>query len=128
MVNCGGYFGVVCVLFGVYSGDLGWLSQRCDKNAQCSGRSSKSDAKVQKIFNICKFWRLKNIEKYIKVVERNGKDEKSKLGEVAPRVRPAGHERRREEDQKGMGQEGLGQEGEACIFLLEFLIKKIQAI
>ena len=38
---------------------------------------------------------MKKYEKYIKVVERNGKDEKSKLGGVAPRVRPAGHERRR---------------------------------
>ena len=61
---------------------------------------SFAGAKVQKIFNICKFWRLKNIEKYIKVVERNGKDEKSKLGGVAPRVRPAGR-----------GQEGMEQEG-----------------
>ena len=59
---------------------------------------------------------MKKYEKYIKVVERNGKDEKSKLGGVAPRVRPAGHERRRgrpggherrrEEDQEGMGPEG----------------------
>ena len=71
---------------------------------------------------------MKKYEKYIKVVERNGKDEKRKLGGVAPRVRTAGHERRREENQEGMGQEGMEQEGEACIFLLEFLIKKIQAI
>ena len=90
-----GFWGVV--------GFWGWLSQRCDKNAQCSGRSSKSDAKVQKIFDICKFRGMKKYEKYIKVVERNGKDEKRKLGGVAPRVRPAGHERRREEDQEGMG-------------------------
>ena len=83
----------------------------------------KSDAKVQKIFDICKFRGMKKYEKYIKVVERNGKDEKRKLGGVAPRVRPAGHERRREVDQ-----ECMGPEGEACIFLLEFLIKKIQAI
>ena len=33
---------------------------------------------------------MKKYEKYIKVVERNGKDEKRKLGGVAPRVRPAG--------------------------------------
>ena len=39
---------------------------------------------------------MKKYEKYIKVVERNGKDEKSKLGGVAPRVRPAGR-----------GQEGM---------------------
>jgi hypothetical protein len=69
---------VVLGLFGVYSGDLGWflgvgfggwLSQRCDKNAQCSGRSSKSDAKVRKIFEICKFRGMKKYEKYIKVVK-----------------------------------------------------------
>ena len=90
----GGYSGDLGCFWGVV-GFWGWLSQRCDKNAQCSGRSSKSDAKVQKIFDICKFRGMKKYEKYIKVVERNGKDEKRKLGGVAPRVRPAGHERRR---------------------------------
>ena len=93
----GGYSGDLGCFWGVV-GFWGWLSQRCDKNAQCSGRSSKSNAKVQKIFEICKFRGMKKYEKYIKVVERNGKDEKRKLGGVAPRVRPAGHERRREED------------------------------
>ena len=65
----GGCFGVICgFIQGTWVGFGGWLSQRCDKNAQCSGRSSKSDAKVQKKIDVCKFRRLKNIEKYIKVV------------------------------------------------------------
>jgi hypothetical protein len=59
----GGYSGVV---WGTWVGFLGWLSQRCDKNAQCSGQSSKSDAKVRKIFEICKFRGMKKYEKYIK--------------------------------------------------------------
>ena len=58
-----GLFGGLGLVFG------GWLSQRCDKNAQGSGRSSKSDAKVRKIFEICKFRGMKKYEKYIKVVK-----------------------------------------------------------
>ena len=65
----GGCFGVCFgVVWGTWVGFGGWLSQRCDKNAQCSGRSSKSDAKVIHFFDICKYWRLKKYEKYIKVV------------------------------------------------------------
>ena len=45
---------------------------------------------------------MKKYEKYIKVVERNGKDEKSKLGGVAPRVRAAG---------RGAGGHGAGGHG-----------------
>ena len=66
----GGYSGTwVGFFLGGVVGFWGWLSQRCDKNAQCSGRSSKSDAKVRKIFEICKFWGMKKYEKYIKVVK-----------------------------------------------------------
>ena len=62
----GGCFGVIR---GTWVGFWGLVVATMRQNAQCSGRSSKSDAKVRKIFEICKFRGMKKYEKYIKVVK-----------------------------------------------------------